>query len=284
MKDGLGLNGATLPRSDLLTGITSAAVAGFSFYEPRMPELEQVRKTNGEAGARRALEDAAIGWLPLNALEGAFATSDDELKDAARSIFSAATPFGIRELIVVPGPVPRAVDPSEAVSLLKQLKSLAEASGFSLLYEFIGFSHHAFPSLGEARTVASAAGLLLVLDTFHLAASRTPQTAIESLKAGEIGLVHLSDAYIRTDDVTRIADMDRVLPGEGQLPLARILESVLNTGYSGPISVEVFHPKYGDLPPEDVAREAYVRATDLLTQVHDHRSLRRSTEQEETTI
>ena len=272
MKQRLGLNGATLPTSDLLAGIRSAAAAGFSFYEPRIPELEHLRSSSEEANVRRALEDAAIGWLPLNALEGVFATSNVALQENAQRIFSSATPFGIRELIVVPGPVEHTVDRSEAVSLLKCLRSLAEAHSFSLLYEFIGFSHHAFPSLEEARTVASAARLPLVLDTFHLAASQTPPAVIETLEADEIGLVHLSDAYIHANGVNQIADRDRVLPGEGQLPLDKILGAVLETGYTGPISVEVFHPKYGELPPEDVAREAYVRATELLSRIHDHRT------------
>lgn len=274
MKGRLGLNGATLPRADLLTGIRSAAGAGFAYYEPRLPELVGSEGQTPATDVRSVLAEAGVDWLPLNGLEDVFAGSADRLAEEARRIFALAAPFGVKTVIVVPGSVPRAVDRSEAVRVLERLKGMAEVYGISLFYEFIGFNHHAFPLLEEARSLTAEAGLPLVLDTFHLAVSQTSRSSIEGLEASEIGLVHLSDAYVKGDDVTRMGDADRVLPGEGQLPLAEILAAILTTGYVGPISVEVFHPKYGELVPGEVARDAYERATSLLSQVEEGRSLR----------
>jgi len=170
----------------------------------------------------------------------------------------------VRSVIAVPGAVDEPVNMQAAASQLERLKSLAASHGITLLYEFIGFAHHAFPTLEEARQVALAAGLPLVLDTFHLAVSRTPFEAIAGLKRSEIGLVHLSDAYVSSGDVGQITDPDRVLSGEGQLPLEEILGAIFETGYAGPISVEVFHPKYGEEPAEKVATEAFARAANLV--------------------
>jgi len=262
MEGKLGLNGATLPGSGLLDGIRSAAAAGFSYYEPRVPELEPLR-TSRASEARALLAEVGLAWLPLNGLEGVFAEPDTVLEERAEATFALASDFGVDQVIIVPGPVEGPVDRSEAGAALKRLSKQARDHGVSLLYEFIGFAHHAFPSLEEAAAVASNAGLPLVLDTFHLAVSRTTSSSIEAIGADAIGLVHLSDALVE-GDVAKISDPDRVLPGEGGLELDAIVGAVLRTGFEGPISVETFHPKYGERPPEVVAREAYASATSLL--------------------
>ena len=72
-----------------------------------------------------------------------------------------------------------------------------------------------------------------------------------------------------------LQDADRVLPGEGGLPLADYVKAVLGTtGYSGPLSVEAFHPKYELGEPAMVAQEAFRQAEALLatSTVEGHRS------------
>ena len=267
MAQGLGLNGATLPTSDLITGIRSAGAVGFDFYEPRIPAIEGHLARGSGADARTALAEAGVAWLPLNALENVFSCPIADLEKEAERIFSTvAAPCGVHQVIAVPGTVDGPLDLGDAVGQLERLKAVAASHGITLLYEFIGFGHHAFPSLAQAQEVASASGLQLVLDTFHLAVSRTPIEAIAALSGGDIGLVHLSDAYVPSGDVGEITDPDRVLSGEGQLPLAEILAAILGTGYEGPISVEVFHPKYGERAAGDVAQDAFERASSLVAQ------------------
>ena len=61
-----------------------------------------------------------------------------------------------------------------------------------------------------------------------------------------------------------LQDADRVLSGEGGLPLVDMLTAISGIGYKGTVSVEVFHPKYGERDPRDVAQEAYKRAQTVL--------------------
>jgi sugar phosphate isomerase/epimerase len=132
------------------------------------------------------------------------------------------------------------------------------------LYELIGFPTFAFPSLDQACELARAAGVRLVLDTFHLTISRTPPTEIARLPASSIGLVHLSDALASGKELGELRDEDRVLPGEGGLPLEDLLAGIRQTRYSGPVSVEVFHPRYGERDPATVARDAFRAAREIL--------------------
>ena len=261
----LGINGATIPGADLGTGIRAAARAGFSCFEPRVPRLLECETGGGEDEARRLLEGESLSWLPLNGLEGVFQLDRERLAAAAGEVFSLARRFGVFQVILVPGrrEGPE-LSPERCSGELEWLVDLAGSHGISLLYELLGFSTHALASLDQARAVARSAGIPLVLDTFHLAVSGTSPSQIEMLAPGEIGLVHLSDALSAGKALAEIEDEDRVLPGEGGLPLVEVLASIRRTGYGGPVSVEVFHPRYGERDPFEVALEAHGRALEVL--------------------
>ena len=260
----LGINGATIPGSDLLTGIHVAGAAGFSFYEPRVPRLLEIDTPQGRRDAQSALTDEELKWLPINALENVFAASSDQIQQAAHEVCALASGFGIKQVILVPGATDRDVSLSEAQDTIGQLKLIAALYGVDFLYEFIGFPYHAFSSIAQARNVARAADLPLVLDTFHLAVSQTTGEAIQGMDAAEIGLIHLSDAIVGDRLMTDITDEDRVLPGEGGLPLSDYVGALANIGFEGPLSVEVFHPKYENINPGKGALEAYVRTHSAL--------------------
>lgn len=214
-----------------------------------------------------ALRRSSLEWLPLNALEGLFALKLSALLARAGSVFLLAGRFGISQVIAVPGKPARGIsmqEAQEAQETLRVVKEKANSYGISLLYELIGFSSHAFSTLAEANAVTEEADVPLVLDTFHLAVSQTNPEEVAKLSAEAIGLVHLSDALTKAKTPEELHDEDRVLPGEGGLPLAEILEAIFLTGYRGPVSVEVFHPRYKERDPAVIAQEAYHRAKEVL--------------------
>ncbi len=261
----LGLNGATIPSADLESGIRYARDAGFTAYEPRVPMLISYMGRHGQAPRVNMAAQRGLEWLPVNGVEGLFALAKQELGPRAVEIFALAARFAIPQVILVPGNVTgRPIPAGKARKELTWLKAEAARLGLSLLYELIGFPEHAFPSLRQAYVLADSTGIPLVLDTFHLAVSRTAREDIARLPGEAIGLVHLSDALTTGKAPEELTDEDRVLPGEGGLPLVEILQAIRCTGYQGPISVEVFHPKYKDQDPLLVAQDAFHRATSVL--------------------
>ncbi len=265
MTDCLGLNGATLPGTDLLSAIKATGEAGFAFFEPRVPLLLDAEARGEDDQAKETLVARDLAWLPLNALEGVFELDPASLLARADPIFALARRFGIHQLIVVPGRQAQPLrSPAQAGPLLSTLIGEAQRYNIGLLYEPIGFAAYAFPTLRETLAIWQATRLPLVLDTFHLAISEARPADIAALPADAIGLVHLSDALTEGKALSAIRDRDRVLPGEGGLPLRQILEAIRRTGYGGPISVEVFHPKYGELNPLEMAQEAKRQAQSIL--------------------
>jgi 2-keto-myo-inositol isomerase len=76
---------------------------------------------------------------------------------------------------------------------------------------------------------------------------------MDLIKPGEIIHAHLND----TQDLPReLLDLQsRVIPGDGVAPLAKILRKLTERGYAGPISVELFLPKFQEADPFELARE-----------------------------
>ena len=87
---------------------------------------------------------------------------------------------------------------------------------------------------------------------------------LDLLRPGEIGHVHFQDV----PDIPRelLDTTTRFIPGDGISPLNRILSKLEEKGYAGPLSVELFLPKYQQGDPYEVAREIRQKAEAVMRQ------------------
>ena len=58
----------------------------------------------------------------------------------------------------------------------------------------------------------------------------------------------------------------RLIPGDGVSPLTKILRKLSAKGYSGPLSVELFMPKFQQADPYEMAREIRRKAERVMRQ------------------
>jgi sugar phosphate isomerase/epimerase len=98
---------------------------------------------------------------------------------------------------------------------------------------------HFLHTLRDTIDVAAAAGLGVCFETNASWAERDLRRSIEA--AGPtLGLVQVSD-YVPAWRST-----DRATPGDGVVPLERILAWILETGYAGTFDLELWGDAYGD--------------------------------------
>jgi sugar phosphate isomerase/epimerase len=76
--------------------------------------------------------------------------------------------------------------------------------------------------------------------------------------------VHFQDV----PDIPRemLDNTTRFIPGDGISPLTRILRKLAEKGYAGPLSVELFLPKFQQGDPFEVAREIRQKAEAVMRQ------------------
>ena len=77
-----------------------------------------------------------------------------------------------------------------------------------------------------------------------------------------VGLTQLSDFVIGTTQTG-----DRVVPGDGDIPLERLLAMVLDAGFDGSFDLEVFGPRVEEEGYHSSVRRAVERASELLDRV-----------------
>jgi sugar phosphate isomerase/epimerase len=103
--------------------------------------------------------------------------------------------------------------------------------------------HYALSSLDQLRAFADRYDLGLVLDTSHAATANEDLLHARHLMDGRLVNVHLSDVggwipLARSSYVRAHLGQHR-FPGAGDLPLADLLADLRDSGYAGPITLEV---------------------------------------------
>ena len=219
----IALNGSTLGPCSLDEELDAAAEAGFRLVELRAPKLEGVTDLGRRLAAR------GLRAMSVNSLEGA---GERDLREPARQQAAWAAAGGAPYVICVPGR--RRDGLEEAVASLAEL---CRQEGAELAFEFMGFAWSAVRTLSGALAVHPGP---VVIDTFHWSLGGSSLEELRACDPSRIALVHVNDAP--SQDLAGLTDEDRVLPGEGVLPLDGFYRALLGTGYDGVLSLELFSP------------------------------------------
>jgi 4-hydroxyphenylpyruvate dioxygenase len=133
-----------------------------------------------------------------------------------------------------------------AAADLRELGELAAKSGVRVGYEALAWGRHV-SDYRDAWEIVRRAGherIGLILDSFHTFARRSPVEPIASIPGDRIFLVQLADAPKLDMDVLSWSRHFRCFPGQGDLPVADFVRAVEATGYSGPLSHEIFNDQF----------------------------------------
>ncbi len=203
-------------------------------------ELEREVARHGIHGVAAMLEDAGIRHVELEALTDWW-RDDDAWRRSLDQMIQWGSAIGAR-LIKATGDFsanPCALDDMRDAFAL--VAGSARQGGVPIALEIIAFSNIA--NVADACMVLGdrvGKGAGLMLDSWHVARGCLALDSISSLPHGAIMGVEISDVgpVIMGDLLSDTLD-HRLVPGEGEVPLAGFLAAVAEAGYSGPIGLEV---------------------------------------------
>jgi 2-keto-myo-inositol isomerase len=111
---------------------------------------------------------------------------------------------------------------------------------------------------------AAHPNMRILFDCYHFWSGQSKFEDLDLLKPGEIGHVHFQDV----PDMPRelLDQTSRVIPGDGVTPLVKILRKLSDKGYAGPLSVELFLPKFQQGDPYQIAFEIRQKAEGVMRQ------------------
>jgi sugar phosphate isomerase/epimerase len=118
----------------------------------------------------------------------------------------------------------------------------------------LGFVHR----VADAVDAAALAGISVCADLFGAWTDRDLRAALRS-GAGRFALVQVADYVLGT---TRTSD--RAVPGDGDIPIARQLGWLAESGYTGPVELELLGPRITAEGPATAAARAATIISRLL--------------------
>jgi sugar phosphate isomerase/epimerase len=250
--------------------------------------------TSSGAGYRRALEGwakAGIRNVELNAaLVDDFLKSDT--MDAARRVLTDNGLTAVHGAVTVNGLLEPNPNHAAAIESLKKRLEMFAALGVTRVYttslaaqkialeeytvvadhmrvvgetakafnmtcsvEFVRASPYMSTLLTALKVTRDAAhpNFGLMFDFYHFWSGYNRLEDMDQIRPGEIRHVHFQDV----PDMPRelLDNNTRIIPGDGVAPVVPMLRKLAEKGYAGPLSVELFLPKFRDGDPYEVARE-----------------------------
>ena len=245
-------NGETTPDVDLETEIRAAHAAGFGGIEIFVPKLEPYLKKHSARDLGHVLHDAELIPVSMNGLEHVnLRTPADfvQVKAECKQLASIAADCGCRDIVIVPDPRPQGMSDAEIVAQsadeVRELADTAAPFGVALAFEFLAPANCSVRTLALTQKIVERAArpnLGIVFDTFHFSVGGSAMTEITPAATRLIHLVHINDVESKPREA--MTDADRLLPGEGVLPLDAMLRALAANGYGGAYSLEVMRPAY----------------------------------------
>ncbi|MFI5010934.1 MAG: bifunctional sugar phosphate isomerase/epimerase/4-hydroxyphenylpyruvate dioxygenase family protein [Hyphomicrobiales bacterium] len=141
-----------------------------------------------------------------------------------------------------------------------QLHALAERAAKRRLrvgYEALAWGARVNRYAHAWRLVEKAAHphLGLILDSFHTLAIKDDLAPLAAIPGDRIFFVQLADAPLISLDVLSWSRHFRCFPGQGDLDIPGFLSAVLEAGYAGPISLEIFNDDFRAAPTRRTAAD-----------------------------
>lgn len=138
--------------------------------------------------------------------------------------------------------------------LVDDLRLLGERAGARNLrigYEALAWGRHVntWQQVWSIVRQADHPALGVLLDSFHTLSLKGDPRAIAEIPGDKIFFVQMADAPILAMDVLEWSRHFRCFPGQGEFDLAGFLAPILKSGYSGPLSLEIFNDGFRAAPP-----------------------------------
>ncbi|MGR3508373.1 MAG: bifunctional sugar phosphate isomerase/epimerase/4-hydroxyphenylpyruvate dioxygenase family protein [Sulfitobacter sp.] len=126
-------------------------------------------------------------------------------------------------------------------------------------FEALAWGHHINDHRDAWEVVRRAdhENVGMILDSFHTLSRKIDPDSIRSIPGDKIFFIQLADAPLIDMDLLYWSRHFRNMPGEGDLAVGDFMKSVTATGYSGPVSLEIFNDQFRAGPAKMIAKDGY---------------------------
>jgi 4-hydroxyphenylpyruvate dioxygenase len=240
--------------------LAAAAAAGFDGIEVFEQDLIASPWSPADIAGRCAELGLTIDlYQPFRDLDS---TDADRFARNLRRLerkFDVMAQLGTTTVLVCSSVAPDAVaDPDLLAQQLATAAGAAAQHGLRIAYEALAWGRHVdtWESSWRAVRQADHPALGVCLDSFHVLSRGGDPAGFAEIAPGKIFFLQLADAPHLRMDVLQWSRHHRLFPGQGTFDLPGFLAAVLDAGYTGPLSLEVFNDVFRQADPDRTAIDA----------------------------
>ena len=239
-----------------LRAVSNAGFEGVEIFESDLlaypGTASEVRRLIGDLGLTCTL------FQPFRDFEGFQGDLRQRAFDRAEQKFDVMQELGAGLLLVCSSVAREALpDRERIIDDFRELGERALRRGLKVGYEGLAWGRH----INDHRQVwnivravdHSAVGI--ILDSFHSLVRQIPIGSIREIDPEKIFLVQLADAPWLDMDYLYWSRHFRNMPGQGDIPVRAFVSALLEIGYSGPLSLEIFNDRFRAMPASVVAQD-----------------------------
>jgi sugar phosphate isomerase/epimerase len=236
------------------------AKAGIKQVELNAPFIEAFIKSDTLDGAKKVLSDNGLtlvhGAVVVNGLFEPNPNRAAAMESLNRRLDMFAS-MGLRKVYMTSA-APDRLKEDDYKTVVEHMRTVGDAcKAFNMTFsvEFVRQSPYMSTLLTALKLTRAAAhpNFGLMFDFYHFWSGMNRLEDMDQIRQGEITHVHFQDV---PDMPRELFDNNtRIIPGDGVAPVVPMLQKLSAKGYAGPLSVELFMPKFRDGDPYEVARE-----------------------------
>lgn len=262
---------ATTMAAPLAEELKQISAGGFRHIEIWLAKAEAFLKEEPVSALQTLIGDVGVE-LVAGSFQGGLLRAPSEARKAHEDHFKRRLDLmqalKIPVLVVAceqdeePGPQGLAV----VLDGLVRASQWADAFGVKLALEFSA-RNRLVNNLETAAFLVKQANqpnLGLCLDLFHFWTGPSKEGDLALIREVPLYLVQVADLVGTLRELA--TDGQRILPGDGDIPLERLFAALGQLGYQGPVSVELLNPRIWSIKPSSVAEVAFSALKRLLPQ------------------
>ncbi len=267
----LGMHQFTSAAAGYRPSLEGWAKAGIKHVEPVSALLDAFLTTDTLANAKRVLTDngltivsGAIGVMGLWDPNPAFEANLDAFRKRCEQFAALGAPIVYSPCVTTARFTPD--DYAKSLDNIRRVADVARQFRLKVGAEFVRSSTFlaSLPTALRLHRQAAHPNFGIVFDCYHFWSGPSRLEDMDAIRPGEILHAHLND----TPEMPReLLDLQsRVAPGDGVAPLSKILRKLVDRGYTGAITVELFWPQFQQADPFALAKEIKVKSEAIFEQ------------------
>lgn len=258
MKTGIATVSISGNLEEKIDAIAAAGFDGIEIFEQDF--IADIRTPRAVGDRIRAAGLEVMLFQPFRDFEGLPEPLRAKAFDRMERKFDVMQELGCDLVLVCSSAHPKALGGIDrAAADFAELGSRAAARGLRIGYEALAWGTHVNDHRDAWEIVRRAdhPNVGLILDSFHTLGRGIDPETIRRIPGDKIFFVQLADAPRIDMDLLYWSRHFRNMPGEGDLAITAFMQAVMATGYSGPISLEIFNDQFRGGSPGTIAKDGH---------------------------